>query len=30
MNLKRGLVAASLFAVSLPAAASNIDNLKAL
>lgn len=30
MNLKRGLVAASLFAVTLPAAASNIDNLKAL
>ncbi len=30
MNLKRGLVAASLFAVSLPAVASNIDNLKAL
>jgi len=30
MNLKRGLVAASLAAVSLPAAASNIDNLKAL
>jgi hypothetical protein len=30
MNLKRGLVAASLVAVSLPAAASNIDNLKAL
>ncbi len=30
MNLKRGLVVASLFAVSLPAVASNIDNLKAL
>jgi hypothetical protein len=30
MNLKRGLVTASLFAVSLPAVASNIDNLKAL
>ncbi len=30
MNLKRGLVAASLVAVSLPAVASNIDNLKAL
>jgi len=30
MNLKRSLVAASLFAVSLPAVASNIDNLKAL
>jgi len=30
MNLKRGLVVAFLFAVSLPAAASNIDNLKAL
>jgi len=30
MNVKRGLVVASLFAVSLPAVASNIDNLKAL
>jgi len=30
MNLKRGLVVASLFAVSLPAVAGNIDNLKAL
>ena len=30
MNLKRSLVVASLFAVSLPAVASNIDNLKAL
>jgi hypothetical protein len=30
MNLKRSLVAASLFAVSIPALASNIDNLKAL
>ena len=30
MNLKRGLVIASLFAVSLPVVASNIDNLQAL
>jgi len=30
MNLKRGLVVASLFAVSLPAAASNIDQLQNL
>ena len=30
MNLKRGLVVVSLFAVSLPAVASNIDNLQAL
>ena len=30
MNLKRGLVAVSLLAVSLPTVASNIDNLQAL
>jgi hypothetical protein len=30
MNLKRGLVVVSLFAVSLPAVAGNIDNLQAL
>src|SRR6266851_2001123 len=30
MNLKRGLVVVSLFAVSLPVVASNIDNLQAL